>query len=79
MPELPEVETFKQYLDKMSLKQEIRNLKVIDERVLNIDVFNLRNSLIGKKFESSIRHGKYLFISLDSKYLVLHFGMTGDL
>jgi formamidopyrimidine-DNA glycosylase len=79
MPELPEVETFKQYLDDTSLKQEIKDIKIIDKRILNVDPSVLRRSLLNKKFESSIRHGKYLFISLNPKYLVLHFGMTGDL
>ena len=79
MPELPEVETFKRYLDDTSLKQEVKDIKVIDTRILNVDFSVLRNSLIGKKFESSIRHGKYLLVSLNPKYLLLHFGMTGDL
>ncbi|MFX0082607.1 MAG: Fpg/Nei family DNA glycosylase [Candidatus Hodarchaeota archaeon] len=79
MPELPEVETFKHYLDKTSLKQEISEIKVIDTRVLNIDYSVLRESLLNKQFEYSIRHGKYLFVFLDPKYLVFHFGMTGDL
>ncbi|MFW9874873.1 MAG: Fpg/Nei family DNA glycosylase [Candidatus Thorarchaeota archaeon] len=79
MPELPEVETFKRYLDKTSLKQKIKDVKVIDRRVLNVDYKVLRESSINKQFEYSTRHGKYLFVSLNPKYLVLHFGMTGDL
>jgi formamidopyrimidine-DNA glycosylase len=79
MPELPEVETFKLYLDNTSLKQEIKDVKVNDLRILNVDYSVLRKSLLNKKFESSIRHGKYLFVFLNPKYLVLHFGMTGDL
>ncbi|MFX1376284.1 MAG: Fpg/Nei family DNA glycosylase [Promethearchaeota archaeon] len=79
MPELPEVETFKRYLDKTSLNQVIKDIKVNDTRILNIDYSYLRKSVINKKFECSIRHGKYLFIFLDPNYLVLHFGMTGDL
>ena len=79
MPELPEVETFKRYLDDTSLKQEVKDIKVIDTRILNVDFSVLRKALINKNFESSIRHGKYLFISLNPKFLVLHFGMTGDL
>ncbi|MHA1534434.1 MAG: DNA-formamidopyrimidine glycosylase family protein, partial [Promethearchaeota archaeon] len=34
MPELPEVETFKRYLDATSLNQLITDVKVTDERVL---------------------------------------------
>ncbi len=79
MPELPEVETFKRYLDKTSLKQLIRKIIVTDNRILKIDKSYLKKSLEGKTFESSTRHGKYLFVYLNPKYLVMHFGMTGDL
>lgn len=79
MPELPEVETFKRYLDKTSLKQVIKGIKVIDTRILNTDQFYLKDSVLNKQFESSIRHGKYLFAYLKPKYLVMHFGMSGDL
>ncbi|MHA1988242.1 MAG: DNA-formamidopyrimidine glycosylase [Promethearchaeota archaeon] len=79
MPELPEVETFKRYLDKTSLNQLIKKVIVTDNRILKIEESYLKKSLIGKKFESSIRHGKYLFVSLNPRYLIMHFGMTGDL
>ena len=79
MPELPEVETFKLYLDKTSLKQEIKDVKLIDIRVLDVDSSVLKKSLINKRFEYSTRHGKFLFVFLNPKFLVLHFGMTGDL
>jgi len=79
MPELPEVETIRRYLDETSLKQAIKDFKVNDDRVLDVDHSYLRKSLLNKKFESSTRHGKYLFVYLNPKYLVMHFGMTGDL
>mgnify|MGYP000235634278 CR=1 FL=1 len=75
----PEVETFKRYLDKTSLKQLITGIQVTDNRILNTDENYLRESLKGKKFESSTRHGKYLLVDLKPRYLVLHFGMSGDL
>ncbi len=79
MPELCEVETFKRYLDKSSLKQLIRDVKVNDERILEVDYKFLKNSVVNRQFISSTRHGKYLFVWLDPKFLVMHFGMTGDL
>ena len=79
MPELPEVETFKRYLDKTSLNQIIKDIKVIDNRILNIDEFHLKKFLTNKKFKSSNRHGKYLLINIGQGYLIMHFGMTGDL
>ena len=37
MPELPEVETFKRYLDKTSLHQVIEDIQVTDIRILNTE------------------------------------------
>ena len=79
MPELPEVETFKQYLDQTSLKQLIKEIQVTDHRILNTEEIYLRRALKGKQFESSIRHGKYLLVYLKPQFLVMHFGMSGDL
>ncbi|MFX1364938.1 MAG: DNA-formamidopyrimidine glycosylase [Promethearchaeota archaeon] len=79
MPELPEVETFKRYLDKTSLNQTIKNIKVTDDRVLNIDESYLKKTVINNKFESSTRHGKYILINIGKRYLIFHFGMTGDI
>ncbi|MFX0006472.1 MAG: Fpg/Nei family DNA glycosylase [Promethearchaeota archaeon] len=79
MPELPEVETFKRYFDKTSLNQIIKSIKVIDNRVLDIDEENLKKLVNNNHFQSSIRHGKYLLINLEKGVLVMHFGMTGDL
>jgi formamidopyrimidine-DNA glycosylase len=79
MPELPEVETFKRYLDKTSLKQVIKEIQVSDNRILSTEEAHLRKALKGKQFESSIRHGKYLLVFLNPQFLVMHFGMSGDL
>ncbi|MFW9823762.1 MAG: Fpg/Nei family DNA glycosylase [Candidatus Thorarchaeota archaeon] len=79
MPELPEVETYKRYLDNTSLKQMIKNVVVSDNRILKIDEPYLKQSVERKQFETSTRHGKYLLIFLNPRYLVMHFGMTGDL
>ncbi len=79
MPELPEVETFKQYFDKTSLGQLITKVKINDNRVLNTTENFCKKKIINKQFESTIRHGKHLFVHLKPNYLIMHFGMTGDL
>ena len=79
MPELPEVETYKRYLDMTSLNQVISNVIIIDNRVLGSEEKYFKKELKGKKFENSTRHGKYLIVNLNPKYLILHFGMSGDL
>jgi formamidopyrimidine-DNA glycosylase len=79
MPELPEVEIFKRYFDRTSLGQLITKVKINDNRVLNITENYFKKKIINKQFESTIRHGKYLLIYLKPNYLIMHFGMTGDL
>ncbi len=79
MPELPDVETFKRYIDSTSLNKKIVDVKVDTTKILeNITKKKFKNFLIDKKFVETYRHGKYLFIkNNNSKWLVLHFGMTG--
>jgi formamidopyrimidine-DNA glycosylase len=80
MPELPEVETFKRYLDSTSLHQRITDVEVRDAYVLqDISARELVHRLRGRFFECSRRHGKHLFVRTDELWLRLHFGMTGSL
>jgi formamidopyrimidine-DNA glycosylase len=81
MPELPEVETFKRYLDSTSLHQRIINVDVRDAYVLKrVSSRGLARRLKGRRFENSHRHGKHLFVrSGDELWVRLHFGMTGSL
>src|SRR5213080_4621143 len=81
MPELPDVETFKRYLDATSLHQRIIGVDVRSAYVLKgISAHELARRLKGHCFESSRRHGKHLFVRADGDlWLRLHFGMTGSL
>jgi formamidopyrimidine-DNA glycosylase len=81
MPELPEVETFKRYLDSTSLHQRMTNIEVRDAYVLKrVSPRELARRLKGRRFENSRRHGKHLFVRAGNElWLRLHFGMTGSL
>jgi formamidopyrimidine-DNA glycosylase len=81
MPELPEVETFKRYLDSTSLRQRIIFVEVSDAYILKgVSGRGLARRLKGRCFENSRRHGKHLFVRAgDELWLRLHFGMTGSL
>src|SRR5216117_3349777 len=81
MPELPDVETFKTYLDATSLHQRISGVDVRSAYVLKgVSARELERRLKGRCFESSRRHGKHLFVRTDGDlWLRLHFGMTGSL
>jgi len=79
MPELPEVELFKRYIDSTSLHKPIVDVSAKDSHVLkNIDPETLKRNLAGQSLVESHRHGKYLFLKLsDQDSLLFHFGMTG--
>ena len=81
MPELPEVEIFKRYLDATSLHQRIDDVDVRNTYILKeTSARELARGLKGRRFESSRRHGKHLFVRVDRDlWLRLHFGMTGSL
>lgn len=81
MPELPDVEIFKQYLNATCLHQTIETVDInAEDMVKGISEKKLKEQLRNNRFISSHRHGKYLFAELESNgWLVLHFGMTGFL
>jgi len=81
MPELPDVETFKRYLNATSLHQRIANVDVRSAYVLKgVSARELERRLKRRRFESSRRHGKHLFVRTDGDFwLRLHFGMTGSI
>ena len=84
MPELPDVEYYRAYLDATSLHQRIKTVEVRAPRILErVTEGELRSALAGHSFQSTRRHGKYAFVELDGAggcgWLVMHFGMTGRL
>ena len=81
MPELPDVEVFRRYLGSTALHKKIKKSHLLDDRLLeNAGHQQVVRRLNGNRFQSTDRHGKYLFVHLkDGWTLVLHFGMTGFL
>ncbi len=81
MPELPDVETYKRYMDATALKQKIARVDVPSPSLLDhLTPQSLGRHLKGTTFAHTRRHGKYLFIQTENHgWLVLHFGMTGRL
>lgn len=81
MPELPDVEIFKNYLEATSLHKEIEDVHVRSPEMLaGTSPSGLKKAMKGTSLQSAHRHGKYLFCRMDTgKHLVLHFGMTGFL
>jgi formamidopyrimidine-DNA glycosylase len=81
MPELPDVELFRQYIDSTSLHRGIAGVEVRSTKVLEgVSRGELARKLTGKRFERTYRRGKYLFVETDRPpHLMLHFGMSGAL
>jgi formamidopyrimidine-DNA glycosylase len=79
MPELPDVEIFKRYLDATSLHQRIEKVTAGPARILDgITAKALAERLTGQSLTGTRRHGKHLFAALSGGgALGLHFGMTG--
>lgn len=81
MPELPEVEIFRQYLVATSLKKPIVEVEVrAGHELKRISGKALARRLQGCLIKGAERHGKHLLAQLDDgAHLTLHFGMTGFL
>ncbi len=81
MPELPDVENFKYCLENTCLSKSIVDISTTDKNLIKKITFkDFRNKLIGHKFKSAFRRGKFLIVEIDGipEKLVIHFGMTGD-
>jgi len=81
MPELPDVEVFRRYMDATALHQTVAEVVTADARVVQgATPADLATFLRGRRFERTERHGKHLFAAVDGDgWLELHFGMTGFL
>ncbi|MFC5271807.1 DNA-formamidopyrimidine glycosylase [Adhaeribacter terreus] len=81
MPELPEVETLRKYLEETSLHQKITGFSAVDaKRQITMPLDEFRQGIVGRKMVKTTRIGKHLLVTLDNgNVLSLHFGMTGDL
>ena len=80
MPELPDVEYIRTYLQHTVLQKTITDISVsVREILAGISTQQLRKRIKGFSIQKAVRHGKYCFLTIDEKRtLVLHFGMTGD-
>jgi formamidopyrimidine-DNA glycosylase len=81
MPELPEVEALRRAFASRGLEREVADVDVTDADVLHgTSQTDFAGAVRGTSFSSVKRHGKTLFARAgDGLWLVMHFGMTGDL
>lgn len=81
MPELPDVETFRRYLDSTARRKQIRRVRVGDKKVLEgVSEKRLNDRLKRRRIDETRRHGKHLMVKAGSdQWMAVHFGMTGFL
>ncbi|HEY9185013.1 MAG TPA: DNA-formamidopyrimidine glycosylase family protein [Salegentibacter sp.] len=78
MPELPEIATFKSFLEETVLNKEIVEVEFPETGLLQASPADFKKSLLSNKFTDLQQLGKYLFLKTNKKKsLVFHFGMTG--
>lgn len=78
MPELPEVEGYKVYIDSTVLHKKITRFECRDNRLLKTSTADFEKYLVKEELTGTKRIGKYLFVKTSGeKILVIHFGMTG--
>lgn len=79
MPELPEVQTIVDYLNKKVLNQKIINVDVNLIKILkNTSLIDFKNTLINQSITKIERKGKYLLFFLSNqKVLSVHLRMEG--
>ncbi|HJV04509.1 MAG TPA: DNA-formamidopyrimidine glycosylase family protein [Actinomycetota bacterium] len=80
MPELPDVEAYRRFFDDHATGRTVWRVVVTDEGILrNVTSRTLDRALRGHRFETPVRHGKWLIAPTSGPSVLLHFGMTGDL
>jgi len=85
MPELPEVETIANDLNKKLKNLVITDFKVINERtprmrpLLNFVEKEFRKRIVGFKINEINRRAKNIVIRIEKHYLIFHLKMTGQL
>ena len=81
MPELPEVEMIRQYIEQNCLTRRISDVQIYDNSILKgTKPTEMKKALRGASFKKAKRHGKQLFLLMDTgRIITLHLGMTGDI
>ena len=70
MPELPEVETVRNYLKENILNKKIINIDILYPKMIENDINEFKKKLINNFFIDIQSKGKYLIFALDKYYLI---------
>jgi formamidopyrimidine-DNA glycosylase len=80
MPELAEVEHYRRVAERAALGRKITRVHCADDDIVvdGTTAEAVRGALTGRRVESTGRHGKHMWLELDTRpWPTLHFGMTG--
>ena len=77
MPEIAEVETVRNTLKSMILNKKIVDVNIIYPKIIESNISDFKNILIGRKFVDIDRVGKWLMFDLNDYYLLSHLRMEG--
>lgn len=77
MPEIAEVETVRNTLKSMILNKKIVDVNIIYPKIIESDIKDFKNILIGREFVDIDRIGKWLMFDLNDYYLLSHLRMEG--
>ncbi len=77
MPELPEVETVRKYLEENIISQKVNEVKLFSKKSLrNVKEKDLQR-LVGQQIISIDRKAKHLIIRFKNDYIICHLRMEG--
>ena len=78
MPELPEVETVKVFLEKNVVNEKTKSVKIENENLRFVITTNVSQILSNSIITKILRRGKYLLFLYNNNFtLLFHLGMTG--
>ena len=77
MPEIAEVETVRNTLKKQILNKRIKNVQVFYEPMIESDLKDFKNKLVGQSFIDIKRRGKWLIFETEQYFLLSHLRMEG--
>lgn len=77
MPELPEVQTVLDTLEKRIKNKKIIDIKIFYKPIVTVPSNKFKKALIGQKFKDFKRRGKYLLFEMNDITLVSHLRMEG--
>ena len=80
MPEIPEMEIYKDYLNKWVKDKRISDVNVLRVKSVNLESTNFCRNVIGKRIQDITRRGKYIIFHLDDgHFLLTHMMLDGRL